>query len=147
MGFSQSLMAGRPEEALAAGFAAQPSGTSNVLVLAASESSAVFCSNSNGVSRFLQTIKYDGRAEGRGKHLDGTPIAKERLARELATELEKLARGEHYEGVVIFSDVSLHRALCRHVTRRLPYLLVVCVNSLPEELPDMPALAGMPRHN
>jgi hypothetical protein len=113
-----------------------------VLVLAAAESSAVFYSNSNGVSRFLHTVDYIRRDEIRGKYLDGTPIAKELLARELTGELEKIARGERYEGVVIFSDPVLHRALCRNVARRLPHLMVVCVNGLPQGFPGMALIAG-----
>ncbi len=114
-----------------------------MLVLAAADSGAVFCANSNGVSRLLHAVSYDPREEIRGKYLDGTPLAKEMLARELTSELEKAARGERYEGVVIFSDPSLHRALCRNVARRLPHLMVVCVNGLPEELPGMPRISGL----
>jgi hypothetical protein len=138
MGISQSLTAGAkdrlPQELPGAGFSGSLE-TSSVLVLAATDNSAVFCSTSNGVSRFLHAASFTARTDIRGKYLDGTPIAKELLARELTGELEKIVRGERYEGIVIFSDKSLHRALCRQVSRRLPHLMVVCVNGLPEALP------------
>jgi hypothetical protein len=119
---------------------AEASATSSVLVLVAAETGATLYSSCNGVSRFLRAIPYQPREPARGKHLDGTPVRLEWLARDLAGELEKMARGEPYEGVVIFSDISLHRALSRQVARRLPHLMVVCVNGLPEGLPDLSAM-------
>jgi hypothetical protein len=127
---------------------------SSVLVLVAAETGATLYSNCNGVSRFLHAMEYQARQTARGRHLDGTPVRLEWLARDLAGELEKMVRGERYEGVVIFSDMSLHRPLSRQVARRLPHLMVVCVNGLPEglsDLPAMPARAGggfdRQRHN
>lgn len=116
--------------------------TCEILVLVASDHRAVFCSNCNGVSRFIRAITCgcqtgpDGPVPERvGRSSSVTKL----FTRDLVALLEKDIDGGKYEGIIILADLSIHDELRRSRAGKLPHVLVAHLLDSPVRYPAFPS--------
>jgi hypothetical protein len=100
-----------------------------VLILVVNDRCATLCSNCNGVTHFIRSVK--GRCPKvpcelrEGADYVGRDVgAKRMFARELIAMLEHDVDDHQYEGVIILADESIDRELRQIGPTRLSHLLI-----------------------